>query len=387
VDVATGADLSPPGRHEERAETVVFSSDGRRALTASGGDGFVWNTESGELVGSAPYFGRALSTITLSPDGERATVYQDQGLHVWEIGTGRVEKYPQLLEPSTFAWTNDGRAVVLAIGTRPALHTLGGAPVGVTFQAAAGPLRDVRQLADGRLAGATQERGYVWDADGRISVEVVLPEIPSWAGRRVATSRDGRAVAAYGGGTVCAFAALTDPGTTPSSVPSVPALFTIPERFGRASNHGRGLSAEFLADGRLLVAACRGEPGEGELCVARVWEAVTGLQVWESPEFLFGIAEVVFALGGRVLAVALDDATTVLFEVPVRPVALDPTWRTSDAMALARGIAAQGAFDRAPILADALQDAGCADEDVLDHLRSGSPERARWVVDLVLGKQ
>ena len=40
-----------------------------------------------------------------------------------------------------------------------------------------------------------------------------------------------------------------------------------------------------------------------------------------------------------------------------------------------------------PILADALQDAGCDDEAVLAHCRGAGPHvRGCWVVDLVLGK-
>jgi hypothetical protein len=45
------------------------------------------------------------------------------------------------------------------------------------------------------------------------------------------------------------------------------------------------------------------------------------------------------------------------------------------------------AFDRLPILADALEDAGCADAELLGHLRSPGPHvRGCWAVDLVLGK-
>ncbi len=76
-----------------------------------------------------------------------------------------------------------------------------------------------------------------------------------------------------------------------------------------------------------------------------------------------------------------------IFGNPFRPVALDPAWLTSDVLALARGIYDDRAFDRMPILADALQDAGCANEDVLNHCRSDGPHvRGCWVVDLVLGK-
>jgi hypothetical protein len=76
-----------------------------------------------------------------------------------------------------------------------------------------------------------------------------------------------------------------------------------------------------------------------------------------------------------------------LFGNPFRPVAFDPRWRTADAVGLARGIYDERAFDRLPFLADALMDAGCADEQVLGHCRSDGPHvRGCWVVDLVLGK-
>jgi hypothetical protein len=72
---------------------------------------------------------------------------------------------------------------------------------------------------------------------------------------------------------------------------------------------------------------------------------------------------------------------------PFRPVASDAQWRTPDAVDLARGIYDEQAFDRLPILADALMDAGCADEAILSHCRGGGPHvRGCWVVDLVLGK-
>jgi hypothetical protein len=73
---------------------------------------------------------------------------------------------------------------------------------------------------------------------------------------------------------------------------------------------------------------------------------------------------------------------------PFRAAALDPAWRTSTVLALANGIYDEKAFDRTPILADALQDAGCENELMLDHLRHDEAHaRGCWVVDLVLGKE
>jgi hypothetical protein len=73
---------------------------------------------------------------------------------------------------------------------------------------------------------------------------------------------------------------------------------------------------------------------------------------------------------------------------PFRPVALDVRWRTEDVVGLARGLYEDRAFDRMAILADALMDACCDDEDILSHCRSDGPHvRGCWVVDLILGKQ
>lgn len=73
---------------------------------------------------------------------------------------------------------------------------------------------------------------------------------------------------------------------------------------------------------------------------------------------------------------------------PFRPAAFDSRWRTADTVGLARGVYEDRAFDRLPILADALMDAGCEDEQIIDHCRSDGPHvRGCWVVDLVLDKK
>jgi hypothetical protein len=65
---------------------------------------------------------------------------------------------------------------------------------------------------------------------------------------------------------------------------------------------------------------------------------------------------------------------------------LDPKWQTDTVQSLAAGIYTDRAFDRLPILADALEDAGCEDEHVLAHCRSGGPHtRGCWVVEAIRG--
>ncbi len=73
---------------------------------------------------------------------------------------------------------------------------------------------------------------------------------------------------------------------------------------------------------------------------------------------------------------------------PFRPVAVDPAWQSSTVISLAQAIYDDRGFDRMPILADALEEAGCTNADVLDHCRGAGPHvRGCWVVDLLLGKQ
>lgn len=67
-----------------------------------------------------------------------------------------------------------------------------------------------------------------------------------------------------------------------------------------------------------------------------------------------------------------------------RPVVADPDWRTAAVVALAGTITADRMWDRLPVLADALEDAGCTDPAVLAHCRN-DPAHAPgcWVVELL----
>jgi hypothetical protein len=78
-----------------------------------------------------------------------------------------------------------------------------------------------------------------------------------------------------------------------------------------------------------------------------------------------------------------------MFGNPFRPVAFDPAWRSDTAVPLAKHIYEARDFSAMPILADALQDAGCEREAVLAHCRDPQQVHVRgcWVVDLVLGKE
>jgi hypothetical protein len=76
---------------------------------------------------------------------------------------------------------------------------------------------------------------------------------------------------------------------------------------------------------------------------------------------------------------------------PFRPSPPPPAtvlvWDGATVPKLAQGIYDERAFDRLPILADALEEAGCTDQALLGHLRGPGPHaRGCWAVDLLLGK-
>jgi hypothetical protein len=77
-----------------------------------------------------------------------------------------------------------------------------------------------------------------------------------------------------------------------------------------------------------------------------------------------------------------------IFGNPFRPVAINPAWLAWNDRTIpkiAQAIYDERAFDRLPILADALEEAGCANQDILAHCRqSGEHVRGCWAVDLIL---
>ena len=122
---------------------------------------------------------------------------------------------------------------------------------------------------------------------------------------------------------------------------------------------------------------CR--PDEGTACIgtafliANTLSGINPCDPWDSVE--------------RCTSLRQTRAVRCIFGNPFRTAAIDPSWLTSDVQTLATSIYQERVFDRIPILADALQDAGCDHEDILNHCRqAGEHVRGCWVVDLILGK-
>jgi hypothetical protein len=88
--------------------------------------------------------------------------------------------------------------------------------------------------------------------------------------------------------------------------------------------------------------------------------------------------------GEQLTALARD-----VFGNPFRPATFASEWRTDTVKALAVQMYESRDFSAMPIIADALQDAGCDNPDILAHCREEGTTHVRgcWVCDLVLGKE
>jgi hypothetical protein len=124
---------------------------------------------------------------------------------------------------------------------------------------------------------------------------------------------------------------------------------------------------------------------------AVVWHAALPHEFWEATEALMVacVRALRAAWGNRKPPVpAQADILREIFGNPSRPVAFSPAWRTDTAMSLAKQMYESREFSAMPILADALQDAGCDSDELLNHLRDTGAAHVRgcWALDLVLGK-
>jgi hypothetical protein len=148
---------------------------------------------------------------------------------------------------------------------------------------------------------------------------------------------------------------------------------------------GEGWSPEGLACHAVAQALATGNDDsylEVHGTVAKVAAAATG-KGQESPAW-----HAAFQAESAVLSDLLRD----IIGNPFRPVpVIDPDWlrwQGGTVVRLAAGIYAERRFIELPILADALEDAGCTDADILNHCRNGG-EHARgcWILDCFLMKE
>ncbi|HKB40341.1 MAG TPA: hypothetical protein VKD72_28180 [Gemmataceae bacterium] len=142
-----------------------------------------------------------------------------------------------------------------------------------------------------------------------------------------------------------------------------------------AREEGQGINVGVFAASFMAGQAAHPAAFEGAWEVARLGPLVAGR--WEGEEV-------------KCEQAAQCDLLREVVGNPFRRVLVDPSWlrwNGGTIRNLAQPIYADRAFDRMPILADALEDAGCEDRALLEHCRSPGPHvRGCWALDLLLGK-
>jgi hypothetical protein len=80
-----------------------------------------------------------------------------------------------------------------------------------------------------------------------------------------------------------------------------------------------------------------------------------------------------------------------IIHIPFQAVTFDPKllkWHDGTITKMAQAIYDERNFDGLPVLADALEEAGCTDAEILGHCQDPGPHvRGCWVVDMILGKE
>jgi hypothetical protein len=157
-------------------------------------------------------------------------------------------------------------------------------------------------------------------------------------------------------------------------------------------------AVERFADGLLTATECdevlaNSHPGVATFVGAyRLLEAATSANLWRDACTGASKAGVAAKSRKRMLWSYRDPRSAVyireIFAYPFKPIILNPAWLPAFVRALAEQIYDDKAFDRMPVLGDALEHAGCTVNEVLAHCRSVQEHcRGCWLLDKILGRE
>jgi hypothetical protein len=128
----------------------------------------------------------------------------------------------------------------------------------------------------------------------------------------------------------------------------------------------------------------------GALAREATWDTLPAGAAPDTPAWLavVGAADAAAETAERPVRESQARLLRCLFGNPFLPVLVDPAWLRwggGTIPRLAASIYEQRAFDRLPVLADMLEEAGCCDAGLLGHLRSPGPHvRGCWPLDVLL---
>ncbi len=317
-----------------------------------------------------------LRRIAESPWGDTLILRGSRMLRAWLGDAAR--------EPGDLDWVADSRSPLAAARrAERSLQELIAAvvespgPVGIQFLANEVTTEDI--WAYDRAPGARVM--FPWRADGlprgAVQVDIVLGEVLAEPARRVA-------IRAADGGCVSVLAA----SPAQSLAWKLLWLETGMDWEGKDLYDAVLLAERFSLPPAILdqtFADGREDPPTGPAFVSEQWSVGWDRFQAQHPHVVGNVNEWLDRLRSALVPTfaARDGA-----DLPSRPAAEpDPPWRTPTVVAVAEGIHSSGAFSRLPVLADALEDAGCTDADLQTHCRANGPHsRGCQVVDLLLKK-
>jgi hypothetical protein len=171
------------------------------------------------------------------------------------------------------------------------------------------------------------------------------------------------------------------------------------ERFADDEATEEALTAAYQAacdaEAELVFGHSSARRGEGDAEALDILDAARAASAASSPEDRSSLAsDCACDAGGKPVLEAQQGLLLEIVGNPFRPVALNSVWLTPAVLSLAQAAYKYLALpagtldpDRLAVLADALEEAGCTNPDILGHLRGPGPHvRGCHIVDMLLDK-
>ncbi|TAU59259.1 TIR domain-containing protein [Rhizobium ruizarguesonis] len=292
-DAATGAPIGNAMKHGDLINSVAFSPDGTRIVTASNDKtARMWDAATGAPIGAPMKHAREVLYTSFSPDGRRiVTTSLDDTAQLWDTATGTPVGEVMRHHDRIFsvAFSPDGTRIVTASFDKTARlwAATTGAPIGEAMQHD-GPVNSVAFSPDGtRIVTASDDKAArLWDAATGAQIGDAIKHD---AGVTFAAfSPDGTHIV-----TTCRDSAvrLWDASTGAS--------------IGEAMQHngyGQVYSVAFSPDGTRIVTASDDK-------AARLWDAATGAPIGEAMKHSGDVYSAAFSPDSTHIVTASADGT------------------------------------------------------------------------------